>query len=138
MATNNTNMEKSYEANITFEFQPLSKIDKVGLLTGSAQKLEELVPEPGAGGSFILEGITNYAKVHIHNEKARDNKDYDRLVIFTDDGHSYYTGSQTFCDRFEDIVSLMFGEDNWGIECFKGESTNYKGKSFLSCRVVRL
>lgn len=137
MSTTNTNTEKSYNVNITGSLHELSKIQKVAIVTNSARKLEELVPNPGEG-DFLLEGISNYAHVEIHNDKARDNKDYKRLYIFTDDGAVFYTGSPTFCDRFEDIMSLMEGETGWALSCEKGNSNNYKGKTFLTCKVVAL
>ncbi len=134
---NNTNTEKTYSAEVTYQRNELSKLQKVAIVTNSAKKLEELVPEPG-NGDFLLEGITNYAIVAIHNEKARENKDYERLVIFTDDGASFYTGSPTFRDRFMQIMELMEGEDGWALSCEKGNSNNYKGKTFLTCKVVGL
>lgn len=134
---NNTNTEKSYSANIILQRHELSKIQKVAIITNSAKKLDELVPEPG-NGDFLLEGIINYAEVAIHNDKARENKDYERLVIFTDDGNAFYTGSPTFRDRFEQIMELMDGETGWALSCEKGKSNNYKGKTFLTCKVVGL
>lgn len=134
---NNTNAEKAYSAEVIFQLHDLSKIQKVAIITNSAKKLEELVPEPG-NGDFLLEGIANYARVAIHNEKARENKDYERLVIFTDDGGAFYTGSPTFSDRFTQIMELMEGESGWALSCEKGKSNNYKGKTFLTCKVVGL
>ena len=138
MANMNNNSASSYEVKIVETSRELSKIEQVMIMTNAAKKLEELVPEAGTNQTFILEGITGYAEVEIHNERSSDNKDYRRLIIFTDDKKCFYTGSPTFCDNFKKIFSLMDGEDGWGIECFKGSSQKYKGKSFMSCNLYML
>lgn len=138
MATMNTNSASSYEVKIISQSRELSKIEQVMIATNAAKKLEELVPEAGTNQSFILEGITGYAEVEIHNERATENKDYTRLIIFTDDKRCFYTGSPTFRDNFKKIYEPMQGETGWGIECFKGSSQKYKGKSFMSCNLYIL
>lgn len=131
MATNFNNNDHTYTVDIVETSRELSKIERVQLKTNAASKLEEMCP-------ICLEGITGYAVVKIHNEMAKDNKDYTRLVIFTDDGNSYYTGSPTFMNTFFSIYSEMEGETGWGLSCFKSPSANYKGKEFLSCKLVTL
>lgn len=138
MSTTNTNTnEKSYEVTILSSQRELSKLQKVAIVTNSAKKLDDMVPAPGSG-DFLLEGIVNFAKVHIHNDRASENKDYERLIIFTEDGPAFYTGSPTFYDRFIQIMELMDGETGWALSCEKGASNRYKGKNFLTCKVVGL
>ena len=134
---NNTSTEKAYSVDILSSQHDLSKLQKVAIVTNSAKKLDDMVPAPG-DGDILLEGITNFAKVHIHNDRASENKDYDRLIIFTDDGAAFYTGSPTFYDRFMQIMELMDGETGWALSCEKGASNRYKGKNFLTCKVVGL
>ena len=131
MATNFKNNERNYTVEIVETSRELSKIERVQLKTNAATKLEEMCPT-------TLEGITGYAIVKIHNEMARDNNDYTRMVIFTDNGESYYTGSPTFMDTFLSIFSEMEGETGWGLDCVKLPSRNYQGKDFLSCKLVTL
>lgn len=131
MANNSINNDNSYIANIVKTSGELTKIQRVQLKTNAATKLEALCP-------ITLEGITAFAEVEIHNEKARDNKDYKRLVLFTDDGECYYTGSPTFRDTFMAIYSEMEGETGWGLSCYKSPSKNYEGKTFLTCKLVTL
>lgn len=137
MANTNNVTEKAFQATVRSSLHELSKLQRVSIVTNSAQKLDDMVPDPGQG-DFLLEGITNYAMVDIHNERSHDNKDYSRLVIFTEDGGAFYTGSPTFIDRFEAIMELMADETGWALACEKGASANYKGKNFLSCRVTAL
>lgn len=138
MSNQNINSEESYKVKIAYQSRELSKIEQAVVMTNGAKKLDELVPEAGTNQTFVLEAINGYAVVEIHNENSRQNKDYTRLVIFTEDKACYYTGSPTFTDNFRKIYDLMADESGWGVECFKGKSTRYKDKSFLSCSLCVL
>lgn len=77
-----------------------------------------------------------YAKVAVHNEKS-DNKDYYKYLIKDIDGTIYTTGSESFMSTFSDIYEEMEDYDeDYEIECYKRESKNYKGKYFLTCKIV--
>lgn len=99
--------------------------------TSNAIKLDEACAE-GEKVTFIP---TAYAILGIHNEKS-ENKDYEVFLIETADGNKYVTGSESFFSTFQDIWDEMEGDDSeWGIEAYKLESKNYKGKYFLTCSI---
>lgn len=93
---------------------------------------ETVTPE-----SPLVISPADYAVLNVHNEKA-DEKDYTKFLILGRDGNTYVTGSQSFFNSFSDIFSEMreANESDYEIEIFKKESTNYKGKHFLTCSIV--
>lgn len=79
----------------------------------------------------------DYVVLAVHNEKAKDNPDYMKFVIFDKEGKKYVTGSRSFWNAFVDIFSDMQGEtEPWEIECYKADSKNYAGKKFLTCSII--
>lgn len=87
--------------------------------------------------SLVL-NIGGYAVVAIHNERSKGEKDYDKLIIVTTDGRLFITGSPSCMETFRAIWDMMEGEDpeTWGVEFFQMASQNFKGKSFITCKVV--
>lgn len=79
----------------------------------------------------------DYAVLNVHNEKA-DEKDYTKYLILDAQGNTYVTGSHSFFNSFSDIFYEMreANESGYEIEIFKKESTNYKGKHFLTCSII--
>ena len=76
--------------------------------------------------------------IDIHNEHS-DNKDYVKCVVVDKAGTKYVTGSESFRNALVEIVNEMTeaGEgDNIQIECYRKESKNYKGKSFITCSLI--
>lgn len=120
---------ENYTIEIVEASRELSKKERVQLKTNAATKLDDLCP-------IVLENISGYAVLQVHNPKARDNKDYTHYVIFTEDGKFVYTGSPSFFEAFKLIWSEMEGESDWGLECVKKPSRNYVGKDFLTCNLV--
>ncbi len=100
--------------------------------TSTAVKLDEVVtPET----PFIISAIENYVILSVHNEHA-ENNDYKVLLIFGD-GQVFSTGSPSFTDSFTDIISELSGTgEDFGVECSKIASRNYKGKFILTCNVI--
>lgn len=99
--------------------------------TSNCVRLDEATQE----GKVLINPIY-YGILSIHNEKS-DNVDYENYVIVADDGTKYVTGSQAFWTSFIDIAEEMAGEtEEWGIEVFRMESKNYKGKDFLTCSII--
>ena len=77
-----------------------------------------------------------WALLSVHNEYARDNKDYDQLVILGADGEKYYTGSGSFIQAFIAIAEEMADDpEPWSISAYRVPSKNYTGKEFLSCSI---
>lgn len=98
--------------------------------TGSAVKLDKVVTTEE---SIKIEP-TGWAIVDVHNENARDDKDYQQYIIMTED-KNYITGSNSFWNSFINIYETMDGE-SFEIEIYKMPSKNYEGKTFLTCDIV--
>lgn len=76
------------------------------------------------------------ATLEVHNENA-ENKDYEIFVIVAKDGNKYITSSKSFISSFKGIEEEMQDEtDDWGIEVYKIESKNFKGRYFLTCSII--
>lgn len=90
----------------------------------------------------LLIDVESWVKLDIHNENARNDKDYTVLKLTTTDGLSYKTGSKAFIASFEDIwyeVQEDLPVDQQEpitIKVISRESKNYPGKSVYMCRLV--
>lgn len=87
-----------------------------------------------------VDGVTIWvswtAEVEVHNEKA-DNPDYIKYIYVDKDGTMYISGSKPLYRQFTDIAEDMEHEsEEWGIKVIRKESSNYKGKDFLTCVIV--
>lgn len=100
--------------------------------TSNAIKFDEVVTDDAP---FVLTPV-GYAVLNIHNEKSKDNKDYNNYLILAEDGNKYVTGSTSFWTSFIDIWNEMQGEEQYSIEVYKMDSKNYKGKKFLTCSII--
>ena len=77
-----------------------------------------------------------YALIEIHNEKS-DTKDYEKIVVVDADDTKYTTGSKPFISTFLDIwADMQDSDEDWEIMVYPKESTNYKGKYFLTCSIM--
>lgn len=101
-------------------------------------KLDEVLQEYVDGGKDLIVKPTGYAILDIHNDEVKredGKKDYNAFIFETDDGKMYTTGSKTFMDAFLNIWDTMDGEE-YEIRIIRKDSTNYKGKYFLTCAIV--
>ena len=81
--------------------------------------------------------VQDYVALKIHNDRAKDNKDYNKYVIISKDGTHYVTGSPSFWETFCDIMDDMASEtEEWKLRVIKRDSKNREGKYFLTCCVV--
>lgn len=127
-------MREDYNVTIIKTMNDLTAKERIRVKKAntSAIKLDEVTD---GENSFVIENIDNFALLKIHNEHA-ENPDYEVLVIFNGD-QAYATGSTALMNSFFDIVDEMYGEQaDWGIECFKIPSRNYKGKFILTCNII--
>lgn len=80
--------------------------------------------------------VANYAVLNIHNDKS-ENTDYTVYMVEDKVGQKYYTSSESFFSTFKGYWDGMQDSDEeWGIQIFKKESKNYKGKGFITCTIV--
>ena len=86
----------------------------------------------------IILDIDIIAEVQVHNEHAKDDKDYTTIVIITTDGTKYTTSSNSVRDAVSDIMDELADEgiSEYKIKVFKKPSKNYAGKSFMTASVV--
>lgn len=84
----------------------------------------------------VLINVDYVAKVAVHNEKS-DNKDYNKYIYVDKDGTMYVSGSETLYRTYQEIAEEMEDEDeDWAIKVIRKESSNYKGKYFLTCVIA--
>lgn len=91
-----------------------------------------------ADGNSLDISVSAYALLNIENDRSKGDKEYQKIVIIDDSGAMYITGSPSFIENFRTIMDAMEGEDpdSWGLEIFQMPSNAYKGKSFITCKVV--
>ena len=101
--------------------------------TTSAIKLDKATQD----GDVIID-VDFYAELLIHNEQARtEEKDYTQYIIVDKSGEKYVTGSQSFWDSFNDILTEMADYDEpWAIKAYRLPSKNREGKEFITCSVL--
>jgi hypothetical protein len=121
-----------YSVTISECSKDLSAKEKVMLKdTKDAIKFDEATQD----GELIINPEL-WAVLSIHNENSAD-KDYDNYMIVDMDGKKYVTGSSSFWNAFNDIISEMADSDEeWGIKVYRVASKNYVGKDFLTCSIV--
>ena len=126
---------KGYEVNIVSSTKELSPKEKI--------KLKDLSNSINLDNATQAEGkvVIDYdyhVILEIHNEKSKDRKDYQNVVVVDKDGTKYNTGSESFLTTLEDITGEMLsaGEENFSIEVYRKDSKNYKGKQFITCSVL--
>ena len=80
-------------------------------------------------------------EVQVHNERAKDDKDYTTIIILDNDGTKYSTSSNSLRDSIAVIMEELKNlsdEDkaDLKIKVFKKPSKNYQGKYFLTATVI--
>ena len=126
---------KGYEVNIVSATRDLTPKEKI--------KLKDLSNSINLDNATQAEGkvVIDYdyhVILEIHNEKSKDRKDYQNVVVVDKDGTKYNTGSESFLTTLEDITGEMLsaGEEDFSIEVYRKDSKNYKGKQFITCSVL--
>lgn len=126
-----TENARTYEATITYTSRELTKYERVKFKDASfCIRLDEATKE----GDILID-YDFHLVLDVHNEKAKDNKDYTQYIIVGKDGQAYLTGSKNIYNSLMDIVDEMEGED-FSIIVTRVPSKNYKGKEFLSCHLA--
>lgn len=124
-----------YKSTIIKSSGEISKIEAVALKNLADVEGIEVLVNDSVDGYAIIHPV-KYVVLHVENDKAKENKEYEVLVICDVDGTKYKTGSESFMRSFFDIYDELEGESGWGLKVFGKESKNYKGKRFLTCSVV--
>lgn len=126
---------EGYVAKIRESSKELSAKEKVAIKdTSNAISIDDVTTTEG---KMIIE-YAWHCIIDIHNEHS-DNKDYVKCVVVDKDGNKFVTGSESFRNALIEIVEEMTDageEDNITLECYRKESKNYKGKSFITCSLI--
>lgn len=126
---------KGYEVNIVSATKELSPKEKIKLKDlSNSINLDNATHEQGK----VVIDYDYHVILEIHNEKSKDRKDYQNVVVVDKDGTKYNTGSESFLTTLEDITGEMLsaGEEDFSIEVYRKDSKNYKGKQFITCSVL--
>lgn len=126
-------MTKDYEVKIYSVSKELTARERVMLKdTRNAVKLDEAVTD-----TPLVISPAYYAVLDVHNEKSKEDKDFQNFVVVDTAGNKYVTGSSSFFEAFTEIVEEMSGTgEDYEIEIYKLDSKNYKGKQFITCSIV--
>lgn len=126
--------KRTYVTKLVSATRELSAKERVAVkMFIGAEQLDELTQRDENG---VIIDIDYVAVVEVYNEKS-DNKNYNKYVYVDKDGTMYISGSETLYRTYEEIAEEMEGENEpWSIKVIRRESTNYKGKDFLTCMLV--
>jgi hypothetical protein len=123
-----------YSAKVVEATRELTGKERVAIKTFANARQLDVVTQNYEDG--VLIDIDYVAKVAVHNEKS-DNKDYNKYIYVDKDGIMYVSGSETLYRAYQEIAEEMENEDeDWAIKVIRKESSNYKGKDFLTCVIV--
>lgn len=123
-----------YSAKVVEATRELTGKERVAIKTFANARQLDVVTQNYEDG--VLIDIDYVAKVAVHNEKS-DNKDYNKYIYMDKDGIMYVSGSETLYRAYQEIAEEMENEDeDWAIKVIRKESSNYKGKDFLTCVIV--
>lgn len=123
-----------YSAKVVEATRELTGKERVAIkMFTDAHQLDEVTQNYEDG---VLINVDYVAKVAVHNEKS-DNKDYNKYIYVDKDGTMYVSGSEILYRTYQEIEEEMEDEDeDWAIKVIRKESSNYKGKDFLTCVIV--
>lgn len=101
--------------------------------TTNACPIEEATRE----GALVIKPA-RYVVLNVHNEKAKDNQDYQVYLVIDESGTKFVTGSTSFFNQFVDIFDEMIeaGETDFEISIYQAPSKNYKDKKFITCSLI--
>ena len=134
----NTTTASNYSAEIVESSRELTARERVMFKdTQNAISMNDFAEQAKSeGGKAIIDNVTDFVHIMVHNEKSED-KDYDNYLVIDGAGDKYVTGSQAFWNSFMDIYNEMKDEtEPWGIQLNLIPSKNYKGKNVLTCSLV--
>lgn len=126
-------MTKDYEVKINSVSKELTARERVMLKdTRNAIKLDEAIKD-----TPLVISPAYYAVLDVHNEKSKEDKDFQNFIVVDTAGNKYVTGSASFFEAFTEIVEEMNGTgEEYEVEIYKLDSKNYKGKQFITCSIV--
>ena len=128
--------ERNYKAVLEYCNKDIEPIEKIKLIDVSdAISLDTLIKD--SASEAVVIDVAYYGVINVHNEKSKDKKDYDKIVIVDTEKRKYVTGSKSFLNSLQDIYENLngLGIDNpekISIKVYKRSSKNYSG-DFITC-----
>lgn len=122
-----------YSVEITYSSKELTGKEKIMVKdTSNAVKIDDVTNN----GNSITISPKILVTLKVHNEKSSD-KDYFKYVIIDENGDKYVTGSESFIEALNDIMTDMEEEEEkYSVVIYKMPSKNYQGKSFITCSIA--
>lgn len=125
-----------YSAKVIFSMRPVDKKKAFSICHGTNPlKVKELVTE---SEKLVVEGVLNAYVVDVHNEKAKDDKDYNEYIFETKD-QLYKSSSESLWRSFQDIYETFEEEieagESLNIVISKVRSKNNEG-CFFTCTLI--
>ena len=121
-----------YSVSIKESSKELTKRERIAIKDTSSMNSIDAISQIDTN---LTIDVAYYAILEIHNEKAKDNTDYNNLVIASASGEFYYTGSNSFIKSFLNIATEM-GDEEFTIRVYRKPSKNYANKEFINCTIV--
>ena len=94
--------ERNYKAVLEYCNKDIEPIEKIKLIDVSdAISLDTLIKD--SASEAVVIDVAYYGVINVHNEKSKDKKDYDKIVIVDTEKRKYVTGSKSFLNSLQDI-----------------------------------
>lgn len=86
----------------------------------------------------LVINVDAFIELAIHNENARDDKDYTTIVIVAKDGTRYSTSSESVRNAIEDIMEEAQdgGLEEYDIKVLAKPSRTREGQHYLTATIV--
>ena len=127
-----------YTVTIAEASRELDTMDKLFITSGPDGVT---VDEAIAGVDKLMLETDWFCVAHIHNEHAKDDKDYKTLYIMAKDGEVFKSSSNSLITSLEDINEVLTDDgksiSDVTIIISKRSSKNFAGKNFYRASVAR-
>lgn len=130
---------REYSVRIEKCSKELSVKEKIQMKdTTATVSLDSLITDDGIENGVTI-SVSAIALLHVHNEKASPNKDYNVHVILAGDGRRFSTSSESFYNAVLDIMDELADADETGdfeLLVYKLPSKNFAGRSFITATLA--
>ena len=96
--------------------------------TTTAIRIDKAIDE--AAGELILDVAEHFVLC-----VKQDGEEYEMILIVTDEGEKYASGSASLIERFYEIADAM-GDESFSVVCYKKPSKKREGKYFITCGII--
>ncbi len=135
-------MERARTATVVESSRELNAKERIKLKDEKNHMPLKVVTKPDSATPCIEIDVKGYALIKVHNERAKNNKDYEILVVEDKSGVTYSTSSNSMKEAFMDIWTEMKEscEDDSFLEDFKINVYSLPSKNnengFITCSLI--